>query len=89
VEKMLNLAANRGFAVFNTALPINGIVRNLWKFSRPAVDAVVNGGQVFVALNFFTLLNTEISRIAIPPPPVFFLLFYHILATSIIKSALP
>lgn len=85
---MLNLAANRGFAVFNTALPINGIVRN-WKFSGPAVDAVVNGGQVFVALNFFTLLNTEISRIAIPPPPVLFLLFYHILATSMIKSALP
>ena len=62
---MLHFAASRGFAVFDIVIPVNGVVRNLRERSRPAVDAVFNGEQVLVALNFLSLFNAKIPRIAV------------------------
>lgn len=63
---MFHFTACRRFAVFNRALPVNGVVRNFWKLSRPAVDAIVNGGQVCIALNNLgRLLCTNLVQVSV------------------------
>ena len=49
---MFHLAAHRGFAVFNVALPVNGVVRNPGQLARPAVDAEFDCGKPGVMFDF-------------------------------------
>ena len=48
-ECVLYFTAHRGFAVFNVAFPVDGVVANLGKTARTAVDAEVNVRKMLVA----------------------------------------
>ena len=60
-EYVFHLAAHRGFAVFDVAFPIDGVVTDFGKTAGAAVDAEVNLGKVFVVRDFGTILDTKIT----------------------------
>lgn len=43
-ENMLHFAANGGFALFNIAVPVNGVAAHFGKLAGAEVDAVIDGG---------------------------------------------
>ena len=62
---MLHLAAYRGFAVLDVSLPVNGVVGNLGKSARTAVDTIFNGGKLWVIFDFISLFQSQICAIPI------------------------
>ena len=52
----------RGFTVYHAAFPVDGVVANLGKTTRAAVDAEVNVGKMLVVCDFRTHLVEQCRR---------------------------